>query len=84
MCDPWMTCFFGVFCFVFFAFLNFLSLLLLPIFSSTAPALHPPDCVKGGYDHVAGVDVSWKGGVGVEDVLPLRPLCLVVDHLAQP
>ena len=53
-----------------------------PYFVNTG--FHPPDCVKGGYDHVASVDVSWKGGVGVEDVLPLRPLCLVVDHLAQP
>ena len=53
-----------------------------PYFADTG--FHPPDCVKGGNDHVAGVDVSWKGGVGVEDVLPLRPLCLVVNHLAQP
>ena len=43
-----------------------------------------PDCVKGGYDHVASIDISGKGGVCVEDILPFGPLCFVVDHLAKP
>ena len=40
-----------------------------------------PDSVEGGNDHVSSVNIPGKGGVGVQDVFPLRPLGLVMDHL---
>ena len=39
-----------------------------------------PDSVKGWYDHVPSIHVSWQGSVSVQNVFPLCPLGLVMDH----
>ena len=39
-----------------------------------------PDGLEGGNDHVASVDVTWQGGGGVQGLIPLDPLCSVVNR----